>query len=232
MRINRIAVVSFACVLALGLVAAAPAAAENLLTNGSFEDPPYEPEEWIQGVPIGWESAPDWDTMWVGDPGPAEAPLEPYHGENCVWTGTADPYISLGQLVTLPQPIAAGDVYSFSMQVNTQYPNGTGAEITLYIGDPAWGLDYPYTTFTLPEDDQWQGIEQLLTVDDYDPGGGDPNPWVGMEQLYVWSDLSAGSDVQYDDAQLTVTPIPEPSSFVLAVLGLLGVAAFVARRRA
>ena len=35
-----------------------------------------------------------------------------------------------------------------------------------------------------------------------------------------------------DDVSLTRSAIPEPSSFVLAVLGLLGLGAFVARRRA
>ena len=161
MRINRIAVVvSFACVLALALVAAGSANAQNLLTNWSFEDPSLGDGEWVQT-----EAPPDWYSwsgdvgQFYGDPGPDEAPMEAYHGENVVEMVTD---ASINQDV--PLTVGAGEIYTFT--VHTYKPHWAD-------GDQQFQLSFGWNHFNdwimspvmIHNDESWGEYSITLNTD-------------------------------------------------------------------
>lgn len=137
--------------------------------------------------------------------------------------------------------VTAGDVVTFVLHItepNTPYSQRPGQTIDLW-SDPSlnalYGYDGPGAT---------QHNHVYLT--DYTGGIGDPNSalyqdtgyYLGFEDLAFGDFSSIRSDYDYNDENfvitqqaLNVTPLPEPSSWALLLIGFLGVGTALRMKR-
>ncbi len=198
------------CILALTLLLGTSAQAENLVANPSFEDGFDE----FGGLLGGWLSYGGWvlDGDVTGDPGATDGHWYAYAGGTGITA--AGLYQMTGQVVA-----AAGEQYTLTVDV-TDLLGGFELHARAFYLDPA--VVYLDDGF-LPAD-MWTGspielsvpittteasVGYTLGVDIY---GGGPGGWG-----------------HFDNVRLEL--VPEPSTFVLAVFGLLGLAFCGLRRR-
>lgn len=232
-------VLAFLCLLA----ACAATSSANLLINPSFEDDILAdgtltgqyayPQGWFDGDPLGIRNPKRDVRVWnpAGDgTGADEFPDSGIPGgENVSYHVTGQYGPALAQIVTLDNPLAAGDSFDFSFYYGAPNVDPTGLTPNLNVIYYIYGLVNPTgnpfaagnyaqidSKFTWGSGDTFmsavsQGRFKQLDTTFTIPDGSSA---IGMENLMVY--LVAYSGVCFDEVVL----VPEPATLSLLLAGM------------
>jgi len=205
--------------------------AQNLLTDPGFEGQISAPNPNPTGVP-GWASfggasfsqtyahSGSWSLYTPDNGGGYSVP-----GSYQVFAASPGQTFTLSGWVYTPNALVAGDNDFALLQLSfytgappNNYAGGTGvgSPVGVDVGDPAGGGGV-----ALP-----QGVWTFASVTATAGAGANS---VGAYLLDINADANA--DFYFDDLTLTASPVPEPSSFALAGLGVLGLFGMLRRRK-
>ncbi|MBN1268499.1 MAG: PEP-CTERM sorting domain-containing protein [Kiritimatiellae bacterium] len=195
----------------------------NLFSNPSFETAgaggSWDPLDWSRSDGNDRTDLSGWGTDWTPPDGNWVMKLND--------NGTPPNHHYLGRDVN--QVVAIGDLVTFSFYAHvnsgTTY---TGAWVNIGLkdainGDKWFNIDFTSTLQAQTWGDGW--VQHTFTVTNTDKAAVTViSPWI---DIYGWDDPGTAGDLLFDSMDLT--SIPEPMS--AALLGLAGVAFYVARRR-
>ena len=226
MKRSMLALIIVAVILALTPVSAS---ANNIILNGSFESPVYDPATWYAYGPGPYttEAPTDWNITqfnWAGV-------WNPYTSANkSVWLGVPHDYSAYNQPVPDGTQVAwvnSGAMYQDTSAVLTA---GTTYTVIAYVGqrddyasgsgdvllETAGGQVLNSSGWATPTAGSFEPI-----LFSYTAHNGDPNLGQGLS---VWLE-NEGAQADFDEVSLTASSstVPEPSALVgLASLGAMG----------
>jgi hypothetical protein len=193
-------------VVAGGTVLAEPITVEN----SSFELPGTSKQK-------SWENVPGWNSDTVAADSGVETGYTPTEGDWTAFLMRADP--SVYQLTD--HTIAAGEIFTLTVDARITWL-ATHLQMDLYYDDG--GNRMQAATDTVALGDAMAEYSLVFAADDVPASIGHG---IGIEFNNVTAE--DGSWLGLDNVRLDV--VPEPSTFVLAALGLLGLWLYARRRR-
>ena len=211
----------------LTLVAAPSNSLAELIPNGGFEDPVLGDgvvqnyaKGGTDGPPGGWIFH-DYGQGSVVNPASPDAAPE---GENVVKIAPTNDAIVLNNWVTIPE-VLAGEVYNFSAQVKAL---GSSNYLDVWLGYKGYSDWFTPFAGNVTNDGAYHLIE--FTIDaDTTVGEGSSTSFIGTTDIVVeFAHYGGGSGMQFDAVSLKV---PEPSSFILLTMGVVGLLACVRWRK-
>ena len=224
----------------LTIAAASPAAASNLLTNGSFEDPiiaansSEQYRAFFQGQVIGTNNGSPWVyTYHTG--GPFVAPATYVIADNAPdFGGKTTPfgnqfyftgYSSVSTLTTQGLPSIAPGHYELSFWQSSfvGVAGAVRADVRLGYANAHTSLFGGGQLFTVGAGSDW--VRQSLQFDISSPTFG----FIALESI------QGGGPGLVDNFELNLVPpgggVPEPATWALMILGFAGMGAVIRRRR-
>lgn len=205
--------------LAVVLSLAAPAAAQNLLTNGSFESVAITESPWFIRS---FSSTPGWTQFADGvdlnhnnydQPG-LPVLVDASDGVQFLDVNQAGALGGIFQVVSATQ----GATYTLSLDATAWATNSIGGILGFELYDPTSNAILASGSFTDPVGGAW--VTQTLTAAATSGSLG-----VRIQGLFA---AQAGMGV--DNVTLVAAPVPEPGEWAMMIAGL-AVAGFAARRR-
>ena len=223
LHIVRLTIVA---VVALGFAQIAHAVP---VTNFSFEVPALPDNDFTFPGVSGWTTPGNqWGTwnpggFYTGDPGSGTP--SGGHGSQISFSN----FLQTGTMSQSPTTILANTTYSLTTAVGI-YNNDTGSGITIELRATSPSVGPILATTTIPDTSLPNGSlsDFAISFNSASFGSEVGNP------LFIVYTHTAGGNMSIDNVRLdavTAEAVPEPSTFVLAVLGLAGMGLVAWRRR-
>jgi len=198
--------------LAMGALAATSANATSVqIVNPSFESQVLANGAWTSGAGqmSGWIQS----TGGVINPTTDQFSNGVPHGNNSAWLNSGSATQTLSALLT------AGSAYTLQVEVGDRKDsNFPGYRVALWAGDNLLASE----SSLVPNDGFLTSIVHYTALTG--------NPLLG--QALKIELHSNGIQVNFDNVRLDVSPVPEPASQALLLVGLFGIGAVVRRRAA
>jgi len=201
---------------AMGCLAMSVNTASAALTNVSFEDGTWGASNASHDSfnPVGWSTNPS--TNWR--PRASLGSLTPTDGSFQTWMNSGTfAYQDSGET------IVAGTTYELKISLGADQGNFSNIESTvirLYGSDAGTGTALAEITPNGPATTVWTEQTVSFVATGAQATG---------QTLGVYFGVTGGTQAEWDNVRLTITPVPEPSS--AALLGLGGLALILRRRK-